>query len=134
MNTNSNFERISPRVINSLGENEIFVFGSNLQGQHGGGAARAAYEQFGAVWGQGLGLQGKTYAIPTMHGGIEEIKPYVDEFIAFARVHPELKFLVTRIGCGIAGFTDEEMAPLFAEASSVENIFLPESFWKVLSE
>ena len=59
-----------------------------------------------------------------MHGGIEEIKPYVDEFIAFARVHPELKFLVTRIGCGIAGFTDEEMAPLFAEASSVENIFL----------
>ena len=69
-----------------------------------------------------------------MHGGIEEIKPYVDEFIAFARVHPELKFLVTHIGCGIAGFTDEEMAPLFAEASSVENIFLPESFWKVLSE
>ena len=134
MNTNSNFERISPRVINKLGENEIFVFGSNLQGQHGGGAARAAYEQFGAVWGQGVGLQGKTYAIPTMHGGIEEIKPYVDEFIEFAQAHPELKFLVTRIGCGIAGFTDEEMAPLFAEASSVTNIFLPESFYNVLSE
>ena len=134
MNTNSNFERISPRVINKLGENEIFVFGSNLHGQHGGGAARAAYEQFGAVWGQGLGLQGKTYAIPTMHGGVDMIKPYVDEFIAFARLHPELKFLVTRIGCGIAGFTDEEMAPLFAEASSVTNIFLPESFYNVLSE
>ena len=134
MNTNSNFERISPRVINKLGENEIFVFGSNLQGQHGGGAARAAYEQFGAVWGQGVGLYGKTYAIPTMHGGVDMIKPYVDEFIAFARLHPELKFLVTRIGCGIAGFTDEEMAPLFAEASSVTNIFLPESFYNVLSE
>lgn len=134
MNTNSNFERISPRVINKLGENEIFVFGSNLQGQHGGGAARVAYEQFGAVWGQGVGLYGKTYAIPTMHGGVDMIKPYVDEFIAFARLHPELKFLVTRIGCGIAGFTDEEMAPLFAEASSVTNIFLPESFYNVLSE
>ena len=88
MNTNSNFERISPRVINKLGENEIFVFGSNLHGQHGGGAARVAYEQFGAVWGQGVGLQGKTYAIPTMHGGVDMIKPYVDEFIAFARLHP----------------------------------------------
>jgi hypothetical protein len=134
MNTNSNFERISPRVINKLGENEIFVFGSNLHGQHGGGAARVAYEQFGAVWGQGVGLYGKTYAIPTMYGGVDMIKPYVDEFIAFARLHPELKFLVTRIGCGIAGFTDEEMAPLFAEASSVTNIFLPESFYNVLSE
>jgi hypothetical protein len=134
MNTNSNFERISPRVINKLGENEIFVFGSNLHGQHGGGAARVAYEQFGAVWGQGVGLYGKTYAIPTMHCGVDMIKPYVDEFIAFARLHPELKFLVTRIGCGIAGFTDEEMAPLFAEASSVTNIFLPESFYNVLSE
>ena len=133
MNTNSNFERISPRVINKLGENEIFVFGSNLHGQHGGGAARVAYEQFGAVWGQGVGLYGKTYAIPTMYGGVDMIKPYVDEFIAFARLHPELKFLVTRIGCGIAGFTDEEMAPLFAEASSVTNIFLPESFYNVLS-
>jgi hypothetical protein len=69
-----------------------------------------------------------------MHGGVDMIKPYVDEFIAFARLHPELKFLVTRIGCGIAGFTDEEMAPLFAEASSVTNIFLPESFYNVLSE
>ena len=121
-------KRITPRWITTLADNEIFVFGSNLQGRHGGGAARMAHEQFGAVWGQGTGLQGKSYAIPTMHGGTEEIAPYVDTFIAFAREHKELEFLVTEIGCGIAGFTAREMAPLFREALDIENIYLPERF------
>ena len=122
----------TPAWIKELKENEVFVFGSNLAGFHGGGAARVALEQFGAVWGQGVGLQGHSYAIPTMHGGVDVIKPYVDEFIAFARGHRELKFLVTPIGCGIAGFTVEEMAPLFADAIDDENIILPESFVKAL--
>ena len=118
----------TPCMISALKENEIFVFGSNLGGMHGGGAARAAYNRFGAVWGQGVGLQGQSYAIPTMQGGVETIKPYVDEFIEFAQTHPELKFLVTRIGCGIAGFRDEQIAPLFATAIDKENIILPKEF------
>ena len=118
----------TPGMISALKENEIFVFGSNLSGMHGGGAARAAYNRFGAVWGQGVGLQGQSYAIPTMQGGVETIKPYVDEFIAFAQAHPELKFLVTRIGCGIAGFRDEQIAPLFAAAIDQDNIILPSEF------
>ncbi|MBO7570522.1 MAG: hypothetical protein J6T48_00030 [Bacteroidales bacterium] len=121
-------ERCTPDFIRSLAPNEIFVFGSNLAGMHGGGAARMAMDKFGAVWGQGVGLQGQSYAIPTMHGGVETIKPYVDEFIEFAKQHPEYKFLVTRIGCGIAGFADEEIAPLFKEAQQLENVWLPESF------
>ena len=125
-------KRISPDFINYLKENEIFVFGSNLDGMHGGGAARVAYNKFGAIWGQGVGLQGQSYAIPTMHGGVNVIKPYVDEFIDFAKSHTELKFLVTRIGCGIAGFTDEEIAPLFKEAIEIENIYLPKSFYYIL--
>ena len=124
--------RTTPNNINSLKYNEIFVFGSNLQGMHGGGAARVAVVKFGAIMGQGVGLQGQSYAIPTMQGGVETIAPYVDEFIQFARTHTELTFLVTRIGCGIAGFTDDEMAPLFAKAINIPNIHLPLSFWEEL--
>lgn len=124
----------TPSMITRLNENEIFVFGSNLAGAHGGGAARIAYERFGAVWGKGVGLQGQTYAIPTMQGGVETIKPYVDEFIIFAREHSEYTFLVTRIGCGIAGFRDEEIAPLFAKALDIENIFLPRQFVNCLEK
>lgn len=120
--------RFTPDFITELKENEIFVFGSNLQGMHGGGAARIAYEKFGAIWGQGVGLQGQSYGIPTMHGGVDAIKPYVDEFIEFAKSHPEMTFLVTRIGCGIAGFRDEEIAPLFKKAIELENVYLPKSF------
>lgn len=125
-------KRISPEFITQLADNEIFVFGSNLAGMHGGGAARVALMRFGAIMGQGVGLQGQSYAIPTMHGGVDVIKPYVDEFIDFAVQHPELKFLVTAIGCGIAGFTVEEIAPLFRRACTVENVYLPERFWDVL--
>ena len=114
--------------ISELRENEIFVFGSNLAGAHGGGAAWLAYRRFGAVWGEGVGLHGRTYAVPTMQGGIDTVKPYVDDFILFAKEHKELTFLVTRIGCGIAGFRNEEIAPLFKDAICVENIILPKEF------
>lgn len=120
--------KYTPEYITELAEDEIFVFGSNLEGMHGGGAAALAYRKFGAVWGQGIGLQGMSYGIPTMHGGVETIKPYVDEFIDFAKSHPELRFLVTKIGCGIADFRIEEIAPLFAEAINVKNIVLPREF------
>ena len=99
---------------------------------HGGGAALAAWRKFGAVMGCGVGLRGQSYAIPTMQGGVETIEPYVSEFIAFAREHPELFFYVTRIGCGIAGFRDREIAPLFSKALGVDNICLPESFTRIL--
>ncbi len=128
MTTNYTKNEYTPEFITKLEPNEIFVFGSNLQGFHGGGAARIALDRFGAVWGQGVGLQGQAYAIPTMQGSVETIKPYVDEFITFAKAHPAQKFLVTRIGCGIAGFTDDEIAPLFAAAKPIDNIILPKSF------
>jgi hypothetical protein len=118
-------KRTTPELITELKPNEIFVFGSNLQGMHGGGAAYIAYRKFGAVMGQGVGLQGQSYGITTMQGGVDTIKPYVDEFIEFAKQNQELTFLVTRIGCGIAGFTDEEIAPLFEAAHNIKNIVLP---------
>jgi hypothetical protein len=118
----------TPDFITELKPDEVFVFGSNLAGSHGGGAAYVAWRKFGAIMGQGVGLQGQSYGIPTMQGGVETIRPYVDEFIAFAKAHPELFFYVTRIGCGIAGFRDKEIAPLFAAARGVPNICLPESF------
>lgn len=124
--------RITSPRITELQPGEIFVFGSNLEGHHGGGAALLAWKKWGAIWGQGTGLQGQTYGIPTMHGGPDRIKPYVDEFISFARQHPELTFLVTEVGCGIAGFRPAEIAPLFRDAVDVENIHLPQSFWEVL--
>jgi len=125
-------KRITPEHITNLGKNEIFVFGSNLQGMHGGGAAWIAVERFGAIMGQGVGLQGQSYAIPTMQGGVETILPYVEGFVAFAKQHPELTFLVTKIGCGIAGFSPRDIAPLFADAVEVENIHLPQEFWTFL--
>ena len=97
---------------------------------HGGGAARIAHLYFGAVMGNGDGIQGQSYAIPTMQGGVDTIRPYVDKFIAYAKQHPDRHFLVTRIGCGIAGFSPDEIAPLFAEAAEVENISLPDDFWE----
>ncbi|MDE5928014.1 hypothetical protein [Xylanibacter rodentium] len=124
--------RYTPENITSLDRDEIFVFGSNLQGLHHGGAARVAHERFGAIMGQGVGLQGQSYAIPTMQGGVETIKPYVDDFIELAREWDQTTFLVTRIGCGIAGFTDEQIAPLFAEALKLYNVVLPKSFVDVI--
>ena len=121
-------KRTTPRYISALQPNEIFVFGSNLKGMHGGGAAYTAYSKFGAIMGQGAGLQGQSYGIPTMQGGVETIRPYVDEFIQFAKDRQDLTFLVTRIGCGIAGFTEKEISPLFKDAHHVRNIILPEGW------
>lgn len=122
----------TPDNITELDRDDVFVFGSNLQGRHCGGAARVAREKFGAVMGQGEGLQGQSYAIPTMQGGVETIKPYVDRFIDFARECDQNTFYVTRIGCGIAGFTDEQIAPLFDEAYDLYNVRLPKSFADII--
>lgn len=123
----------TPEMITELRPDEVFVFGSNLEGLHGGGAARAAFQHFGAVMGCGVGLRGQSYAIPTMQGGVETIAPYVDQFVGFAKEHPELFFYVTRIGCGIAGFRDRDIAPLFENAVSLSNLVLPESFAKIIN-
>ncbi len=126
-----NGRRVASDRIATLGENEIFVFGSNIQGSHGGGAAWYAHKNFGAEWGVGEGLTGRTYALPTMEGPTS-LKHAVDNFVACAKQHPELTFLVTAVGCGIAGYRPNEVAPLFREATSLENVYLPEVFWKTL--
>jgi hypothetical protein len=123
--------------ITYLEDGQIFVFGSNLGGRHGAGAAREAMG-FGAQYGRPCGLQGNTYAIPTMDKSItrtltiKEIKPFVDEFIDFAIFHPKLIFLVTEIGCGLAGLKVKDVAPLFGSAIYVKNIWLPKRFWRKL--
>lgn len=124
--------KYTPENITSLEPDEIFVFGSNLEGNHAGGAARVALERFRAIMGQGVGIQGQSYAIPTMQGGIETIKPYVDQFIDLAWEWDQNTFYVTRIGCGIAGFTDEEIAPLFDRAYDFYNVRLPKSFANII--
>ncbi len=124
----------TPINITKLKPNEIFVFGSNLQGLHLAGAARVARENFGAIMGQGNGLQGQSYAIPTMQGGIETVKPYVDEFIKFAIQNRDMIFYVTRIGCGIAGFLDRAIAPLFTKAYKLDNVILPQSFCEIIEK
>ena len=130
-NTGTLPDRITPSIINVLESNEIFVFGSNIQGMHIGGAARVAYNRFGAEWGNGEGLQGSAYALPTMEG-LESTSAAAYRFTAFAKEHPELKFFVAPVGCGIAGYTPDEIAPMFKSAVLLENVFLPLSFWKVL--
>ncbi len=127
----------SPVYINSLNTNEIFVFGSNLSGIHGAGAAKQALK-FGAVMGVGIGLQGQTYAIPTKDYNIKrtltikEIIPYVDQFIDFAYKNIKFNFLVTEIGCGLAGYSVEDIAPLFKNAIELDNIHLPLRFNNLL--
>ena len=116
--------------ITKLDTNEIFVFGSNGNGFHGGGAAAAAMEKFGAKWGQAEGLQGQSYAINTMDGE-EEMSAQIERFLQFAEKHQELKFYVTEIGCGIAGYRPEQVAPKFRRLIGRENIVLPESFVEV---
>lgn len=124
--------RVTPERIYTLLPDEVFVFGSNIQGHHKGGAARLARERFRAVYGQGVGMQGRAYAIPTMFGSLEEIQPYVHDFIDYAIEHKDRYFYVTEIGCGIAGWTPEEIAPMFARAISEPNIMLPKAFWDIL--
>ena len=126
--------RFSPERIETLRADEIFVFGSNRQGWHCGGAAAYARQRFGVVWGEGIGRTGQCYAIPTMDGAVEKIRPYVEEFIVYAEAHPELTFLVTEIGCGIAGYTVTQIAPLFSAALDMPNVLLPQRFVEYLQQ
>ena len=126
----------TPDYIDSLMPNQIFVFGSNILGYHTGGASGTARKKFGAVWGQAEGLQGQSYAIPVDFGnGIRkdtEVRFSVEKFITFAKENEKLFFFVTRIGCGIGGYRDEEMAQFFKEALELKNVSLPKSFVDVL--
>lgn len=123
--------RVTPDYIDHLQEGEIFVFGCNVHGFHNGGAAAHAMHHFGAVWVQSEGLQDCSYAIPTT-GSIAELTKAVSRFIAFASEHQELRFLVTRIGCGNAGLSPRQVAPLFKDCIRLENVSLPSDFWQVL--
>lgn len=126
------YKGYTPDYIDRLLPSQVFVFGSNTLGYHTGGASGTARKKFGAVWGQAEGLQGQSYAIPVDFGkGIRkdtEVKASVDKFIAFAKENEKLFFFVTRIGCGIGGYRDEEMAQFFKEALEAKNICLPKSF------
>lgn len=124
-------QRVSPDRILTLESNEIFVFGSNNKGVHDGGAAAHAMRYFGAVWGQKEGLQGQSYAIPSM-SGLVLLEDAVQRFTDFAAKHPELRFWVTSIGCGTAGYTPAQVAPMFKGCIALENVALPAEFWKVL--
>jgi hypothetical protein len=126
-------------------EDWVFVFGSNLAGRHGKGAAAVAADLFGAMKGVGPGRQGQSYGIPTKDGrplpgnprpsfndpaqtlSLDAIKPFIAEFVTYANAHPELRFFITRVGCGLAGYKDEEIAPLFASAPA--NCSFPDT-WK----
>lgn len=129
--------RITPDNITELKENEVFVFGSNLSGRHGKGAAKTALT-WGAKYGQGIGMWGRTYAIPTKSHdvrrslAIHEIKPQIDDFINWAKYHQKNVFLVTEIGCGLAGYKPKDIAPLFQATKDVENIHLPKRFWRYI--
>lgn len=124
----------TPDFVTELKPNEIFVFGSNIRGMHGGGAARIANKKFGAEWGVGEGLTGQCYALPTMEGGVDYIAGKVQNFLVCAKTHPELKFYVTKIACGIAGFTVAEIGPLFSDAIMLENVILPKEFVEVIEK
>ena len=131
------YKGYTPDYIDTLLTGQIFVFGSNALGYHTGGASGTARKKFGAVWGQAEGLQGQSYAIPVDYGKNirkdKEVKEAVDRFVAFAKGHPELFFLVTRVGCGIAGYHDDEMAQFFIDALELKNVSLPKSFVEALN-
>lgn len=130
--------RISPDEITSLNSNQIFVFGSNLRGVHGKGAAKVAHQKFGAVYGEGFGHYGNSYAIPTKDYTIktlplETIERYVGFFIEYAKSNKQYDFLVTKIGCGWAGYKPDNIAPLFKECVDIDNIYLPQEFIDVIN-
>ena len=125
--------RITPPIVDSLLPGEVFVFGTDVRGEHSYGAARFAFRELGAVKGRAEGPQGRCYAIPAEFPDPADIKPCADRFEAYAKSHPELTFLVIPIGCGAAGHTPEEIAPLFAGASGLGNVCLPKAFWDALN-
>jgi hypothetical protein len=128
-------ERITPKYIKELKENEVFVFGSNTQARHGKGAALTALKKFGAIYGQSKGLQGQSYAIVTkelrkdyLPVTLDEIKQDIDIFVIFTKENTNLTFYVTELGCNLAYFTVEEIAPLFKQAMRLKNVYLPQRF------
>lgn len=131
------YRGFTPDYIDRLLPNQIFVFGSNTLGYHTGGASGTARKKFGAVWGQAEGLQGQSYAIPVDFGkGIRkdvEVMEKINRFLAFTKEHTDLFFLVTRIGCGVGGYRDEEMAQFFKNALDLQNVSLPKSFVDALN-
>lgn len=128
--------RTTPEHIKSLKHNEVFVFGSNKAGRHGAGAARDAV-RFGCVYGHFFGRMGQTYAIPTKNVQLrvmtlDEIHQCVKVFIRHATEHPDDIFLVTPIGCGLANYRPEQIAPMFEPCIRLHNVYLPKGFWDVL--
>jgi hypothetical protein len=128
-------ERITPNIIKRLEDNQVFTFGSNRQGRHGKGAALTARTKFGAIYGQSKGLQGQSYAIVTKElrkdydpVTLDEIKEGIDNFIIFAKENTHLTFYVVELGCNLAYFTVEEIAPLFKQAIRLKNVYLPQRF------
>lgn len=126
--------RVTPDRLEQISGTDILVFGSNQQGIHAGRIAREALERFGAQMHQGAGIQGQSYAIPVMKGDVDTIQPYVDEFLGYASRHPHQHFMVTEVGCTLAGFEPEDIAPLFAPAREESNIWLPISFLVAMEE
>lgn len=132
--------KVTPENITELKDNEIFVFGSNEGGKHGAGAAKLAAEKFGAIHGQGFGPMGKSFGIPTKAWSISNVLPpaviecYAARFCEYAAEHKDKQFLVTQIGCGLAGYKPEEIAPFFALADDIHNISLPQCFWDVIDK
>jgi len=127
--------RFTPDKVSHLEDGEIFVFGSNESGIHGAGAAKLAFDKFGAIWGVGVGHEGKTYAIPTKDFNIKtldlvEIQDYVKEFLEYADKNPDFTFLVTKIGCGLASYQEIDIAPLFKGYPL--NVILPKRFVDIL--
>lgn len=132
-------DRITSKNILKLKDDEIFVFGSNIKGVHGAGAARTAYRKFNAIWGKGMGIQGQCYAIPTKDEYIQTldityIQKFILRFIEYAQSNTKKIFLVTEIGCGLAGYSPYNIAPLFRKAIKINNIHLPKSFWDIINK
>jgi O-acetyl-ADP-ribose deacetylase (regulator of RNase III) len=130
--------RISQENITRLNKNEIFVYGSNLSGRHGKGAALVAYKKFGATPGRCHGMDNNSYGIPTKDGDLkvlplEKIAKYVKNFIADAQTNPDYTFHVTAIGTGLAGYAAKDIAPLFEGAQYLKNVYLPQEFWEILN-
>jgi len=123
--------KYTPELITELGENQVFVFGSNLAGKHNGGGAKVALEKFGAIYGKSIGIQGQSYAIPTLGYSferlpLEEIGLYIKDFINYSESNPSKEFLVTKIGCGIAGYDLSKIAPFFSKIN--KNVLIPYEF------
>ena len=126
--------RIAPDLIRHLNKDEVFVLGSNVHGQHHGGASLYALEHFGAINGHAEGIQGRSYAIPTVGNSIEDLEAAVERFNEYVVMHPQQKFILTAIGCGTAGYSIEQIAPLFRQAYALGNVYVPRQFLPFMSQ